>query len=301
MLLQYKVLIGLKVVITAAMLVVGCLLLLDQQINIGQFVAAEIVIFIVLNAVEKLIVNLDSVYSTLTSVEKINKLLDKPAEKEGTFTVDHKSSFSVAFRDVSFAYQEDRPILKNISFDVRPGQKVAITGKDGSGKSTILKLLTGSYPEFTGSILINDVPIGNYNLEYLRSHTGIVLSQQDLFAGTVWENIALGDDEADKNYIAEIVQQINLAGYVSNMKEGYDTLLDPTGKRLPKNVAQKILLARALAHKPSLLLLEEPWLGINQTVKQQIQHLLLNDVSATIIVVTNDPEFIRQADQVIAI
>ena len=301
LLLQYKVLIALKVIITAAMLIVGCMLLLDQQINIGQFVAAEIVIFIVINSVEKLIVNLDSVYSTLTSVEKINKLLDKPVEKQGTFTVDRQEAFSVEFRDVSFAYQEDRPILKNISFSVQPGQKVAITGKDGSGKSTILKLLSGSYAGFSGSILVNDVPLGNYNLEYLRSHTGIVLNQQDLFAGTVWENIALGDEVADKTYISQVVQAINLSGYISNMREGYDTLLDPTGKRLPKNVGQKILLARALAHKPKMLLLEEPWQGINETVKQQIQHFLLNEVNATVIIATNDPAFIRQADQVIAI
>lgn len=301
LLLQYKVLIGLKVVITAAMLIVGCLLLLDQQINIGQFVAAEIVIFIVINSVEKLIVNLDSVYSTLTSVEKINKLLDKPVEKEGSFTVDWPDAFSVEFRDVSFAYQEDRTILKNVSFSVRPGQKVAITGKDGSGKSTILKLLSGSYPGFGGSILVNEVPIGNYNLEYLRSHTGIVLGQQDLFAGTVWENIALGDGEADKTYISQVVQAISLSNYISTMKEGYDTQLDPTGKRLPKNVAQKILLARALAHKPKLLLLEEPWSGINDSVKQQIQQFLLHDITATVIVATNDQDFIRQADQIIAI
>jgi ABC-type bacteriocin/lantibiotic exporter with double-glycine peptidase domain len=301
LLLQYKVLIGLKVIITAAMLIVGCILLLEQQINIGQFVAAEIVIFIVINSVEKLIVNLDSVYSTLTSVEKINKLLDKPAEEEGSFTVDGADAFAVEFRNVSFAYQEDRPILTNVNFSVRPGQKIAITGRDGSGKSTILKLLSGSYPSFSGSILVNNVPIGNYNLEHLRSHTGIVLGQQDLFAGTVWENIALGDGEADKTYISQVVQAISLSNYISTMKEGYDTVLDPTGKRLPKNVAQKILLARALAHKPKLLLLEEPWLGLDDSAKQQIQQFLLRDVTATLIVTTNDPDFIRQADQVIAI
>jgi ABC-type bacteriocin/lantibiotic exporter with double-glycine peptidase domain len=78
-------------------------------------------------------------------------------------------------------------------------------------------------------------------------------------------------------------------------------VLDPTGKRLPKNVAQKILLARALAHKPKLLLLEEPWLGLDDSAKQQIQQFLLRDVTATLIVTTNDPDFIRQADQVIAI
>jgi ABC-type bacteriocin/lantibiotic exporter with double-glycine peptidase domain len=301
LLFQYKVLIALKVIVTAAMLIVGCMLLLDQQINIGQFVAAEIVIIIVINSVEKLIVNLDSVYSTLTSVEKINKLLDKPAEKEGSFTVEGTEAFSVAFTNVSFAYQEDRPILDSVSFSVKPGEKVAITGKDGSGKSTILKLLTGAYVDFAGSILVNGVPIGNYNLEYLRSNTGIVLSQQDLFAGTLWENISLGNDDIDKAYVTKVVNAISLSTYISNLKAGYDTVLDPTGNRLPKNVVQKILLARALAHKPRLLLLEEPWLGIDEAAKLQIQHLLLNDVDATIIIATNDHHYIRQADQTFAI
>ncbi len=301
LLLQYKVLIALKVIVTAAMLIVGCMLLLDQQINIGQFVAAEIVIIIVINSVEKLIVNLDSVYSTLTSVEKINKLLDKPAEKEGTFTVEQNEAFSVEFRNVSFAYQEDRPILSNVSFRVKPGQKIAVTGKDGSGKSTILKLLTGAYVDFRGSVLVNEVPIGNYNLEYLRSNTGIVLSQQDLFAGTVWENITLGNENIDKAYISKLVNSISLSTYISNLKEGYDTVLDPTGKRLPRNVVQKILLTRALAHKPKLLLLEEPWSGLDEAPRLQIQHLLLNEVDATIIIATNDSHFIRQADEVVAI
>jgi ABC-type bacteriocin/lantibiotic exporter with double-glycine peptidase domain len=295
------VLIALKVIVTAAMLIVGCMLLLDQQINIGQFVAAEIVIIIVINSVEKLIVNLDSVYSTLTSVEKINKLLDKPAEKDGSYTIERGGAFSVDFRNVSFSYQEDRPILTNVSFSVKPGEKIAVTGKDGSGKSTILKLLTGAYVDFNGSLLVNEVPLGNYNLEYLRSNTGIVLSQQDVFAGTLWENITLGNNNIDKAYISKLVNAISLSTYISNLKEGYDTVLDPTGNRLPKNVVQKILLARALAHKPKLLLLEEPWLGIDEAAKLKIQDLLVNDVDATVIVATNDTHFIGQANQTIAI
>lgn len=301
LLLQYRVLIAFKVIITAAMLIVGCVLLLEQQINIGQFVAAEIVIIIVINSVEKLIVNLDSVYSTLTSVEKINKLLDKPAEKQGSFATGGANAFGVTFKNVSFAYQEDRPILKNASFTVKPGEKIAITGKPGSGKSTILKLLTGAYQDFTGSILINDIPIGNYSLEYLRSQIGIALSQQDVFAGTLWENITLGNETLDTAYITKLTQLTSLSSYIASLKDGYDTQLDPTGKRLPKNVIQKILLVRALAHKPKLVLLEEPWQGIDEETTLQIQHLLLNEVDATLIIATNDSHYIRQCDHTVAL
>ena len=301
LLLQYRVLIAFKVIITASMLIVGCLLLLDQQINIGQFVAAEIVIIIVINAVEKLIINLDSVYSALTSVEKINKLLDKPAEKGGSFTTSTAQAFGVKFNDVSFSYQDNRTILQGVSFAAKPGEKISITGKHGSGKSTILKLLTGAYAGFNGSVLINDVPIGNYNLEYLRSQTGIVLSQQDVFAGTLWENITLGDDNVDAAYISALAQKTGLSSFIASLKEGFDTELDPTGNRLPKNVVLKILLVRALVHKPKLLLLEEPWQGIDEETARQIQHLLLAETEATVIVVTNDEAFIRQCDQTIAL
>ena len=301
LLLQYKVLIAFKVIVTAAMLVVGCFLLLEQQINIGQFVAAEIVILIVINAVEKLIVNLDSVYSALTSVEKINKLLDKPAEKDGSFAAERNRAFEVEFKEVSFAYQEGRPILTNLSFKASAGQKLCITGKGGSGKSTVLKLLTGAYPEFSGAVLVNDMPIGSYNLEYLRSNTGIVLNQYDVFAGTLWENLVVGNDNVDADYLSQLVQATGLSSFIAGLKEGYDTVLDATGKRLPRNVVQKMLLVRALAHKPKLLLLEEPWQGIDGLAKQQIQHLLLHEVDATLIIATTDPDFIRQSGQIISL
>ncbi|HVG15960.1 MAG TPA: ATP-binding cassette domain-containing protein [Chitinophagaceae bacterium] len=299
LLLQYKVLIAFKVLITAAMLIVGCLLLLNGQINIGQFVAAEIVIIIVINAVEKLIINLDSVYSTLTSVEKINKLLDKPVEDNGNFMAAHTHSFSVQFSNVAFAYQTDRPILRSVSFVINGNEKISITGRPGSGKSTVLKLLTGAYADFTGSVLINDVPIGNYNLQSLRSQIGIVLSQQDVFAGTLWENITLGADNVDAAYITTLVQQTGLSSFVASLKEGFDTGLDPTGNRLPRNVVLKILLVRAMAHKPKLLLLEEPWEGIDEQTAGQIKRLLLAQKETTVIVATNDPAFIRECDQAI--
>lgn len=301
LLLQYKVLIAFKVVVTAAMLIVGCFLLLEQQINIGQFVAAEIVIIIVITSVEKLIINLDSVYSALTSVEKINKLLDKPAEKDGSFKAATEQPFSVQFNDVSFAYQEARPVLKNVSFAIKAGQKVGITGKDGSGKSTVLKLLTAAYSAFSGAVLVNGVPVGNYQLGYLRSQTGIVLDQQDVFAGTLWENITLGDERVDAAYVSRLVQHTGLSTFIASLKEGFDTRLDPTGKRLPRNVVYKILLVRALAHQPKLLLLEEPWQGFDEETTRRVQHLLLSETEATVIVATNDPDFLRQCDQTIAL
>lgn len=301
LLVQYKVLIAFKVMITAAMLVVGCLLLLNQQINIGQFVAAEIVILIVITSVEKLIINLDSVYSALTSVEKINKLLDKPTEQEGSYAAFSAAPLSVEIKDVSFGYGPERLILRDFSFAARPGEKISITGRDGSGKTTLLKLLTGAYQDFQGAILINNIPIGNYSLEQLRAQTGILLDQQDVFSGTVLENISLGNNNINMDYLLHLTQVTGLATYIASLKQGFDTLLEPTGKRLPRNVVQKILLVRALVHQPKLLLLEEPWTGMDDEAKQRIQKLLLNEVDATVLVATNDAAFISQSNRFISI
>jgi ABC-type multidrug transport system fused ATPase/permease subunit len=97
------------------------------------------------------------------------------------------------------------------------------------------------------------------------------------------------------------VHLTGLTSFIASLKEGFDTELDPTGKRLPKNVIFKILLIRALVHKPKLLLLEEPWQGFDEETTRQVQHLLLNETEATVIVATNDSHFIRQCDQSIAL
>lgn len=298
---QFFTLVGFKVIITAAMLIVGTHLLLDQQLNIGQFIAAEIVIILVINSVEKLIGNLDNVYDVLTSVEKLGKLIDKPEEANGVLPfTPGKKGVRLAMRDVAFGYEEQAFVLQRISLDIRPGEKVAVAGADGAGKSTLLKLFTGAYQDFKGSILIDQVPIGNYDLDSLRSRTGILLNQQDIFAGTIWENLTLSNPDADLSQINALAEQTGLSAYLSTLPKGYETYLDPTGKRLPRNVVQKILLVRALANNPALLLLEEPWSGIEEKNKKPIQDMLLKDLQATtILVATNDPVFLRQADKII--
>ena len=296
LLLQYRTLVAFKVAITAAMLIVGVILLLNQQINIGQFVAAEIIIITVINSIEKIIINLDSVYDVLTSVEKINKLIDKPVEGSGTYISETGKGISIKANDIGFGY-DDNPVLSGISFHIKAGEKVCIAGKDGSGKSTLLKLLTGVYNELAGSLSINDVPIGNYHLPSLRKEMGIFLLQESIFQGTLWENITMGK-EVNKEYLSNLVQQTGLIHFLQALPLGYDTELDPAGKRLPQNVMQKILLVRALVHQPQLLLLEEPWRGIDDPYKTNIRQLLLS-LEATVIVATNDEQFMPHAHQVI--
>lgn len=300
LLVQFNVLVIFKTVITAAMLIVGTMLMVNQQLTVGQFIAAEIVILLVLNSVEKLIINLGSVYDTLTAVEKASEITDKPVEKNGTLMLsDASNGVKLEMKDVSFSYTGETDILQNISLKINPNEKVCISGKDSSGKSTLLKLMTGSYTDFNGSILIDDVPLGNYNLSSLRAQTGVLMNQQDIFQGTLLENIALGNPAITIDVVKEYAARTGLHDFIAAQKDGYDTLLDPTGKRLPRNVVHRILLVRALVSKPRLLLLEEPWMNMSREHRSQILQLLNEIKNTTLVVVTNDQEFIQQCDQVI--
>lgn len=300
LLFQYNVLVIFKTVITAAMLIVGTMLLVNQQLNIGQFIAAEIVILLVLTSVEKLIMNLGSVYDTLTSVEKLSSVTDRPVEQSGSIQLPaNNKGLKLEMKNVSFSYNDETDVLKNISLQINAGEKVCISGKDSSGKSTLLKLLAGAYTDFNGYILLDDIPLVNYDLISLRSQTGLLVNQQDIFQGTIWENISLGNDDINMETVTEYVTKTGLNDFIATQKNGYDTVLDPTGKRLPGNVVHKILLVRALAGKPRLLLLEEPWLNFENEHRKQIIQLLGELQNTTMIIVSNDEEFAQQCDRVI--
>ncbi|HPN60096.1 MAG TPA: ABC transporter ATP-binding protein, partial [Chitinophagaceae bacterium] len=298
---QFKVLIAFKVLITASMLIIGSLLLVNQQLNIGQFIAAEIVIISIIASVEKLIGNLDSVYDVLTSVDKIAKITDKPVETSGSYILPEKrEGLSVEAEKVSFAYDDEKYVLKDASFRIDAGETVCITGKEGSGKSTLLKLVSGSYQGFEGSLLLNRLPVGNYELKSLREQTGILLNQQDIFHGSLLENITMGQPGIDLQQVIRLFGEVGLANFLGTLPQGFDTWLDPTGKRLSRNVVNKILLVRALVGQPRLLLLEEPWTHIEEPFRSRIIRLLLNDYPhTTILVVSADPEFTSRCSKVI--
>ncbi len=302
LLFQYNLLVIFKTVITAAMLIVGTILLVNQQLNIGQFIAAEIIILLVLTSVEKLIMNLGSVYDTLTSVEKLSNLTDNPVEENGSIHLaDTGNGLKVEMQNLSFSYNNENNVLQNISFAINAGDKVCIKGKDSSGKSTLLKVLVGAYPDFKGAFLLDGVPLGNYNLNSVRSQMGVLMNQQDIFNGTVWENIALGDKSISLETVMNISVKVGLNDFVATLKNGYDTMLDPTGKRMPRSVIHKILLVRALVSKPRLLLLEEPWQNFESGQRNQIIQLLKETKNSTMIVVSNDDDFAKQCDKILII
>jgi ATP-binding cassette, subfamily B, bacterial len=298
---QYWSLIVFKILIVATMLIAGTWLLLNQQINVGQFIAADIVIILIITSVEKLIATMDNVYDSLTSIEKLSKIVDCKIEASGNLNFKNNTGCFVQFNEVGFIYPDGSTGLKHADFMIASNQVLCVRGESGAGRSTILRLLTGAYTGFTGSILLNQIPIGNYNLKDLRANTGIMLNEQDIFRGTILENLTMGNTAISMEEITNLADKIGFTDFIINNKNGYDTMLDPTGKRLSQYVRQNIKLMRALLGKPTLLLLETPLEHLNYKQQFTMMEYLRLESNATVIIISNDKDLQELSDQVLVL
>jgi ATP-binding cassette, subfamily B, bacterial len=298
---QFKSLIAFKVAITLAMLSVGSYLLLNQQLNIGEFIAAEIVILTVISAVEKLIVCLDSLYDVATGLEKLATFTEIKTEKEGSISLNSSlTNIDVKIIDFSFEYNENHLSLEKINLHIPAGSLICIMGEDGAGKSTLLNVLSGSYREYQGSILFNNIPISNYKLESIRSKIGVFMASNDIFEGNVFENITMGHEEIKPEKIIELSEKLGIHQLIYHLTNGFETTIDADGKKQSSSIVKKILLLRALANEPSLLLLEEPWQGFDNDLKKTIKNFFLNkQTPATTFIVSNDLDFASKCDFVV--
>jgi len=296
LLFQYKALIFFKVSLSILMLTLGTYLLLNQQLNIGEFIAAEIVILMVISAVEKLIVSLDSLYDVITGLEKLASVTELPLESTGHLDLASEKAVEIKLDKFSFQFNSAKKLLDSISVHILPGQKVSVSGEEGSGKSLFLRILTGNYQDFEGSFLINQIPIHNFNLTNFRGMTGILFQGQEIFEGTIWENISLGNQEIRSNEIMELATKLGIEDFIGHFKNGFDQVIEPIGKKTPHSTIRKILLLRALSGKKNLLLLEEPWNGLEEQSAQKIKSYLLNETRCTCVVISNDLVFNQKAD-----
>ncbi|MFD2201038.1 peptidase domain-containing ABC transporter [Shivajiella indica] len=299
--MQYKVMIIFKALIVTVLLVVGSLLLIDNQISIGQFVAAEVVIILIVSSVEKVILSLDTVYDTLTATEKIGQIMDLPMERqEGTekSLTTNQQSLQFEVRDLKFKAKDTiEDIIKGISFSLEAGEKVILTGKSGSGRSTLLYLMSGLYSEYRGRIIVNGLPIDTMNLDRLRSYIGDSLSHQSIFYGSIYDNITLHKEVSEK-HVREIIDLVGLREYIYQLPEDWDTYLMPEGKNLSKSNISKIVLARCLVNFPKALLLEDMISCFDEEEQKRfIKHILSGNW--TVLMISEDPEVIAQFPRVI--
>jgi ABC-type bacteriocin/lantibiotic exporter with double-glycine peptidase domain len=303
LIIKYMNLVIFKVLVAAGLLILGGLLVINQQMNLGQFVGAEIIIILVINSVEKLVATVETIYDVLTAVEKIGAVTDLPLEhpSENHIAIEQDKGLSIRLNNLSLGTDETgKPMLKNISLDIRACERVGIAGETGGGKTLLLQVLGGLHEDFQGSLSYNGLPINNLNLESLRYVIGDSFQVEDVFAGTVYENITLGRPGIDLEQVRKVVASLELSHWIENQDQGYDTQLLPGGKGLPNTIVQRIKLARCLVINPRLLLLESPLNNLTGKARQAAREALTHAaLTGTVVVVSNHREILERMDRII--
>lgn len=270
---QFIQLIGFKVLVTAGLLIIGGALVLNQQMNIGQFVAAEIIILLVINSVEKLILGLETFYDVLTSIEKLGKVVDKDLEPQnGALLDDSVIDFNIELDDVTLTVSDRLdPIIDNLSLQINTKDRILIQGKSGSGKSSLLKLIAGVTKPTKGSIYVNDKNLSSININNYRANIGQTLAEETPFEGTLRENITFGNTDITSKQLDWAINNVGLKDVIKQMPNGLNTMIYPEGKGISFTVSKKIILARSIVKQPKLLMLKEP---LDQFETQEANQLM---------------------------
>jgi ABC-type bacteriocin/lantibiotic exporter with double-glycine peptidase domain len=297
---QYIQLIIFKVIITAALLSIGGFLVINNLMNIGQFVASEIVILLLINSIEKIIFGLESFYDVLTSAEKIGQITDMETTDMPSQVTAEAKVIRMEVSGVNFNFPDSTAnSLKNISLEVNQGEKIVLTGSNGVGKSTLLGLLSGNLEPESGAVYITDNSISRISKEDFKAKSRSLLKGETLFEGTIRENILFGDETVHKDNLKWALDSVSLSPYIKNFTDGLETHIHPNGRELSASDVQKILLARCIIQKPSVLFLEDPTDKMDDETSDKIIKFLTEEKSWTLIVASNKDIWKEHCDRIL--
>ena len=289
---QFSQLIVFKMIITTCLLSIGGYLVITQQMNIGQFVAAEIIILLVINSVEKIILGLETFYDVLTSVEKIGSITDMDLEEETAAENDYCfTNIQLEIDSLKFRFPDTKSdVLKSISLKIAQGEKIFIEGENGSGKTTLIRVLSGLLQPTSGVFLINDDTFRKINLQQYRSQIGTILNGETPFEGTILENITFNDPNVKSEDIRWAIDAVQLGGLIRSLPQGLDTKIFPEGKQLSSSNSKKILLARSIIHKPKILFYENPTDNMDEEVANEVIDFIMSDKHQWTVIVSSKNE-----------
>ncbi len=283
----------------------GVFLIQDGIVTMGALIATVILSGRTLAPLSQLASALTRANSARTAFKTINELMSKPRDREDTDNALSRPSLqgNVEFKNVSFRYPNAPEMtLKDLSFKVSAGEKVAILGKMGSGKSTIARLLAGLYEPDSGSILLDGVDIRQIDPADVRRNVGFMLQETWLFSGSIKENIQMGFVEYSDDHILKVARMSGVDDFVRRNPAGYDFQLKERGEGLSGGQRQSINLARALLHSPSTIILDEPTSSMDSATEKVVLDNLAEWLSnKTLIAITHRNSLVRLAERVLVI
>jgi ABC-type bacteriocin/lantibiotic exporter with double-glycine peptidase domain len=303
---QFSFIILFKAAVTGGLLIMGTVLVVGREITLGQFVASEVIIILILNAVEKIIVYMDVVYDLFTAVDKIAHVTDLPLEKVGglDFPKDKfKRGFAVDIKDLKYKYPGGaQDTLSNINLHIKPGERICISGPGDSGKTTLTNIIAGLHAGFDGIVLINNYSMRDLDLTHLRDMISKNISSEDIFDGTILENITLGKTTESADDAIEALREVGASDAINRLPQGLNTHLLSGGKGFSSSMIQKIILARCLAKKPKLLILNDFFNGLKKQEKlDYVRTLFSSEKDWTLVAVSNDPLVMAACNRVVVL
>jgi ATP-binding cassette, subfamily B, bacterial len=281
---------------------IGAKLVIAGTMSVGTMLALDTLAAQLLGPLGSLATSAQDVQIVRAHFSRIADVIGTQPEQDATQAyTPHRLRGGIDLRHVSFSYDQNTPpILKDVNIKIYPGQKIALVGKTGSGKSTLGKLLVGLITPTKGSILFDNMPLDQLNYQEIRSQFGVVMQESFIFSGSVWENITLNNPDMNMEQIVEAARMAAIDEDIEKMPMGYDTLVSEGGSALSGGQRQRLSLARALAHHPALLLLDEATSALDVVTERTVERNLRR-LPCTQIIIAHRLSTIRNADVILVL
>ncbi|MER8630875.1 ABC transporter ATP-binding protein/permease [Mesorhizobium opportunistum] len=289
----------------ATVIVVGGSMVLSHSLDVGVMVAFLFYIQRFFDPIRSLTMQYSVMQRAMASGQRISEVLDVPvdvSDKENAVTLSRDMDGSVEFRNVTFGYRPNQPVLKNISFRVNPGETVALVGPTGSGKSSSMALVHRFYDVWSGEVLVGGHDVRDLTQDSLGDQVAMVLQEPFLFSGTVLENIRYHKTGATREEVVRAAQAVGAHDFIEHLPNGYDTELEQRGGNLSLGQRQLISFARALVADAKILVLDEATASIDSYTEMLIQKALIKLLEGrTGLVIAHRLATIRGADRIIVL
>ncbi len=295
--------VGFKTLVIGGMLILGTFLVVDRQISLGQFVASEIIIVLLTSSVEKLIQSIDNIFDALTAVEKLGYVTDMPLEREKGFRLapaDYTGGLHLEVTDLRYHYEgRTYPTLDGVSFSLKPGESLCITGSNGSGKNTMIRILSGLLTTYKGGITFNGISMRDLNVVSLRTYIEQNIAVDDIFEGSILENITMGRNQISLGDLQWALQLLDLTDYISKLPDGLSTTMLPGGRRFSESFIARVTLARCIVTRPKILMINDFLYSLTPRDRHLLTQALTDkSTSWSLIMLSNDPSVMQQCDRI---
>ena len=288
----------------AIVMVVGNHLIISGEMSTGSlasFITSLLLLYKPIKTLGSTLTNLQSIFVALNRVFELFDLQPEIKNRENAKVLERVEN-NIAFEDICFEYEENKPVLKNISFEVKKGEILALVGNSGGGKSTIVNLIPRFYDIKSGSIKIDGEDIRNYTLNSLRSHISEVFQDNFLFSGTIRDNVIMGKKDATDEEIRQVICAAHLDDFVDTLEHGIDTVIGERGTTLSGGQRQRVAIARAMIKNAPILILDEATSALDNKSEAIVQKALENLIKGrTVFVIAHRLSTIKNADKIAVI